>query len=212
MKKLLIQKINPVQEPKDLGNILKKGNITYQTLNEVNWSDYPYKPDVKFAIAHDGKNIYCHWIVNEQEIKAVSTKDFGEIWKDSCVEFFVAFDDSTYYNIETNCIGKMLIGTGKNRHNRGRVPKELVSKVKRWSSLGTQAIQSDEGIWELSLIIPSEVFHLNKIENLSKVVAKGNFYKCGDDLKTPHFISWNKIDSPTPDFHLPVFFGNLAFE
>ena len=55
MKKLLIQKINPVQEPKDLGNILKKGNITYQTLNEVNWSDYPYKPEVKFAIAHDGK-------------------------------------------------------------------------------------------------------------------------------------------------------------
>lgn len=36
-----------------------------------------------------------------------------------------------------------------------------------------------------------------------------NFYKCGDDLPAPYYLSWNKIIAPKPDFHYPDFFwGN----
>ena len=38
------------------------------------------------------------------------------------------------------------------------------------------------------------------------------FYKCGDKLQTPHFLSWNPIDLPKPDFHCPAFFGLLQFD
>ena len=41
---------------------------------------------------------------------------------------------------------------------------------------------------------------------------KANFYKCGDKLQTPHFLSWNRIDLPSPNFHRPDFFGTLEFE
>jgi hypothetical protein len=42
--------------------------------------------------------------------------------------------------------------------------------------------------------------------------ARGNFYKCGDSLSVPHFLSWQPIDNPTPNFHLEKFFGELDFE
>lgn len=41
---------------------------------------------------------------------------------------------------------------------------------------------------------------------------KGNFYKCGDKLQTPHFLSWSPIGLERPMFHCPAFFGTLSFE
>jgi hypothetical protein len=42
--------------------------------------------------------------------------------------------------------------------------------------------------------------------------CRANFYKCGDDLPEPHFLSWNNIIADKPDFHLPQYFGTLTFE
>jgi hypothetical protein len=39
-----------------------------------------------------------------------------------------------------------------------------------------------------------------------------NFYKCGDETPEPHFLSWNPIDLPKPNFHVPQFFGQLELE
>jgi hypothetical protein len=41
---------------------------------------------------------------------------------------------------------------------------------------------------------------------------RGNFYKCGDELSVPHFVSWTKINTPNPSFHVPECFGGLEFE
>jgi hypothetical protein len=41
---------------------------------------------------------------------------------------------------------------------------------------------------------------------------RGNFYKCGDELGVPHFVSWTKIKTDSPAFHMPEFFGGLEFE
>ncbi len=38
-----------------------------------------------------------------------------------------------------------------------------------------------------------------------------NFYKCGDKLTVPHFVTWNSIGTNKPDFHQPKFFGELYF-
>ena len=40
--------------------------------------------------------------------------------------------------------------------------------------------------------------------------AKANFYKCGDKLPVPHFLSWKPINVPAPDFHLPCFLETLS--
>jgi hypothetical protein len=44
------------------------------------------------------------------------------------------------------------------------------------------------------------------------VTWRANFYKCGDKTSHPHWLTWNPVDKPRPDFHLPQYFGTLVFE
>jgi hypothetical protein len=66
--------------------------------------------------------------------------------------------------------------------------------------------------WELTVAIPVDVFTHHEVSSLEGRKCEGNFYKCGDELEEPHFVSWTHIESPQPDFHLPQFFGSLIFE
>ena len=48
--------------------------------------------------------------------------------------------------------------------------------------------------------------------SLKGKTLRANFYKCGDKLQQMHFLSWNPIDVPKPDFHRPDFFGEVTFQ
>ncbi|MGH2565575.1 MAG: carbohydrate-binding family 9-like protein, partial [Ginsengibacter sp.] len=41
--------------------------------------------------------------------------------------------------------------------------------------------------------------------------CKVNFYKCGDKLPKPHFLTWNTVETEDPDFHAPEYFGSMEF-
>ena len=189
-----------------------EATLLFHRIDTVNWEAYPYCPDVSFRIAHNGNAIFLNYRVNESDIKAVCSEDNGKVWEDSCVEFFVSFAEGSYYNIECNCIGKLLIGKGSGRgENRMRLTKSELKKVARLSSLGDSQVENRSGDWEISLIIPKEIFY-PEIRTFNNVIARGNFYKCGDGLRTPHFLSWNPIRFEKPNFHLSEFFGELLFE
>ncbi|MDR0833533.1 MAG: hypothetical protein LBN93_05025 [Candidatus Symbiothrix sp.] len=211
---LLVKKVkNANWKASELSEAFDNANIPFQPVSYVNWPEYPYKPDVKFRIAHNGNTIFLNYQVEESDIKAVCNEDNGKVWEDSCVEFFVTFDgEPFYYNVECNCIGNVLIGAGAGRQDRKPIPAEYLNRIDRWSSLGNLPVQDKSGKWEVSLVIPKEVFMFDKLDSLAGLPAKGNFYKCGDKLKVPHFLSWNPIQSEHPDFHLPHYFGDLLFE
>jgi hypothetical protein len=213
MNNVLVRKLNDTDpEVSQLSSILDRENVPFNSVSCANWSEYPYKPDVKFRIAHNGTNILLNYRVEESDIKAVCKDDNGKVWEDSCVEFFISFNGTDYYyNIESNCIGRILVATGIDKHNRKSIPVNIVNLIDRWSSLGNLPIENKSGKWELSLIVPVDVFSINKISTFNGLHAKGNFYKCGDKLQTPHFLSWNPIENEKPDFHLPQFFGELFF-
>ena len=214
MNEVVIPKIGEqVADAADVSVLFDTYCVEQHPIDVVNWSEYPYRPAVSFRIAHNGGNILLNFKVDEDDIRAVNDKDNGSVWCDSCVEFFVNFGGD-YYNIESNCIGIILIGMGEERENRQRLGNDILSQVKRWSSLGTKAIgeaDNKSGKWEVSLIIPKSIFVNDPITDFGGMVARGNFYKCGDDLKEPHFLSWNRIDFAKPNFHLPQFFGKLKF-
>ena len=44
------------------------------------------------------------------------------------------------------------------------------------------------------------------------VIWKVNLYKCGDNTSHPHWLTWSLIDRPQPEFHVPEYFGTLAFK
>ena len=78
------------------------------------------------------------------------------------------------------------------------------------------AFEGDDGYYNfeinaMQLVIPIETFHFSTLKDLSGVDAHANFYKCGDKLKLPHFLSWKPVLSSTPDFHTPRYFGQLSF-
>ena len=52
----------------------------------------------------------------------------------------------------------------------------------------------------------------HEMADLNGKTMRANFYKCGDLLQTPHFLSWAPIDLPQPKFHCPEFFGEVTFE
>lgn len=208
MKKIIVRQIDP--------QILTTIDRSMQKINEINWvQDFPYRPDVSFSINHDCDSIFLYFEVKEETAKALRIKDNEDVWNDSCVEFFIAFEgESFYYCIEANCIGTILVSLGSNRSEREYLATDEVFKIERTSSLGTKPVSGDEEItdWNISLRIPKDIFIHSKIQSFSGMRARGNFYKCGDELKTPHFISWNRIESETPNFHLPEFFGEIEFE
>ena len=213
MKQLSIQKIirdNPGAA--DLSSFLDKSAVSFHRIDTVNWANYPYRPEAIFRIAHTGKAILLNFRINESDIKAVCDRDNGNVWEDSCVEFFISFNEDLYYNIECNCIGKILIGKGPGKQERIRLPGKMLKKVERWASLGDSPIENRSGDWEVSLVISKEIFYPDVTKTFDKIKAKGNFYKCGDCLQTPHFLSWNPIQNEIPNFHLPCFFGELLFE
>lgn len=182
------------------------------SLEFVPWPDYPYKPRVRFSITHSNDGIFLKYFVHEKFIRAAAGNINGAVWEDACVEFFVSFDETGYYNLEFNCIGTALAGFGKEKAkgNRVRLSDEIIRKIK----YGSCICNGEDGTihWELTVAIPLEVFVHHNISSLKGRKARANFYKCGDALPDPHFISWANIEAPKPNFHLPEFFGTVVFE
>lgn len=204
-----------VNDAQAVPQVLDNEGVSFQKIDIVNWKEYPYHPEAAFRIAHTADSILIHYKVTEGSVRAKYGEDNGAVWTDSCMEFFsIPAGDGVYYNMECSCIGTFLVGTGAERNNRVHAPREVMEKVSRWSSLGRTPFEERIGecTWEVALVIPYTVFFKHRITSLDGQTIKANFYKCGDELQTPHFLSWNPINIEKPDFHRPDFFGSLEFE
>ena len=200
--------------PRDVSALMDKAGVQTNVIGTINWAAFPYRPAVKFRIAHTGSTILLHYTVGERMTRAVYGDDLGQVWTDSCVEFFSSpADDGCYYNLETNCIGTVLLCRGTSREGREPAPAEALTAIGRYSTLGRKPFAEhhiDE--WQLSLVIPAKALWFgHTIDTLDGLVIGANFYKCGDKLPEPHFVSWNAIDVPQPDFHRPDHFGRVTF-
>ena len=207
-----IQKID-LANPKavDVPRILSENNVRYNNIDILNWPDkFPYKPTTSFGIAHTGKSILLHFKAKEYDVRGFITEDLGNVWTDACVEFFIAPEnDGRYYNIECNCLGKILLAVGEGRHDRKRAAHETVAQIDRWASLGGEFIGEieEETEWEVALVVPYSALFAHNIKSLDN--AKANFYKCGGTGKFTHYVSWAPISTPAPDFHRPEFFQEV---
>lgn len=215
MNKTLIIKRIDVEDPKaaDVAAILDRADIAFGKIDTVNWSEFPYRPEVEFRAAHTGTALLLNYRCTEEAVRAAASADNGPVWEDSCVEFFVSFDDKNYQNVECNCVGTILSAIGPDRDHREFVPLELLGGIDRYSSLRSGDLPVDGPVsWEVSLVIPVTTFFASGLKSFSGAKARCNFYKCGDKLPTPHFLSWNPIGVASPDFHRPEYFGNAVFE
>ncbi len=206
-------------EPADLTNDILWKNIAEIKINSNSylWKKNNYCPNVIIKMFHTENSIYLKFKVFEKKITIKHTEFGSEVWKDSCVEFFInpyPKKSEDYFNIEINALGTALIGVGKKRGNgkRYHFKKE---EVKDWEIISSvkNLITGEHGknFWDLYIKIPKSFFknRYNEYLNIKNCIA--NFYKCGDETEFVHYGAWNKIESPVPNFHLPEYFGELQF-
>jgi hypothetical protein len=183
-------------------------------INHVLWNALAYKPDVFFNIGYSGDAIFLRFSVTERDIKADCLQINDAVYNDSCVEFFVGFDnEDQYYNLEFNRLGIVLGAFGAGRFNRQSIDVSKLAAIGKQYDL--KPVQTDSGLlysWRLALTIPFTVFEHHQITRLDGCLGHCNFFKCGDGLPEPHFLSWRPVYNPVPDFHLPQFFGTIKFK
>lgn len=168
-----------------------------------------------FDISHRGTSIILKFLVREPQVRAVNTEFNSSVWEDSCVEFFISLEgDDNYYNFEFNAIGMVLGQYGAGRPNRQWISPEILAMIQTTPSLGKGVIENMEGdiSWELDVNLPVKAFCHHEVEDISRMKARANFYKCGDMLKKPHYLSWNPVLTETPEYHSPQYFRNLDFD
>ena len=183
-------------------------------IDSLNWpKQYPYHPLSSFTIAHDGKYIYIDFFTRCNYLKAENYTNNSPVSQDSCVEFFVSpKGDNHYWNFEFNCIGTINASHRTERKNPTRLTDSELAQVIRYATCGNKPFQELEGIlsWDLIVAIPLSLIEVEY--NGKPIEMKGNFYKCASGCSQPHYLSWNPIETESPDFHRQEFFGNIILD
>ncbi|SHG00090.1 Carbohydrate-binding family 9 [Mariniphaga anaerophila] len=215
MNQIFVKKIDVKKDTSfaEAENRLEWQTVTHM-IQTLNWKEFSYLPVVNFRIAHADDEILLKYYVAEKHLRARETRINGDVYKDSCVEFFISPDGKDYYNFEFSCIGTIHLGYGPGRGNRKFVDPELVKKIEIRSSLGSAPFNDKSGDfeWEMMIRIPVEVFQYSNLKSFDGLKASANFYKCGDETAVAHYVTWNPVKTENPDYHQPAFFGKLEFE
>lgn len=209
-KRIMVPFVEKLEQMSEYGleDSLKKRGVSIN-IDNAPWSDFPYKPEVTACLAASETFLFVRFHVNGLGLKAVYTNTNDPVWQDSCVEVFLAdADGQRYHNFEFNCIGTLLSSCRKARKVDVRpILEEEAGQVIRYSSVGLEPFEEKDGEHEWSLIIgiPFNIIGYNgRPEKL-----KGNFYKCANYSRWPHYLCWSRIETPAPDFHRPEDFGTI---
>lgn len=177
------------------------------TLAHMPWLA-PCAVTAKAQACHDGENLYVRMEAEEADIRATLTGPLEMVCCDSCLEFFFApqKEDERYFNFEWNPLGTLYLGFGA---QRGRRVRQIVADARE--KFCPKPFRTEKG-WGIAFRIPADFVRLYfpKFEFAGE--AAGNFYKCGDGTKTPHYLAWQRLTSDTPDYHRRQDFGRIIFE
>lgn len=137
----------------------------------------------------------------------------GKVYTDSCLEFFCNFlpeISSEYVNFEINSNGVLHCAFGSGRHDRKFVRQLVKSK-----NMPKPITIKSEDCWCIQFTITTdfikEVYN-SEISFKSGSVIFGNFYKSGECCDPIHFLTWSPVETKTPNYHSPEFFGKLIIE
>ena len=178
-----------------------------------------HHPAVQARIAYDFEAVYVTFRVEDRYVRAVAANHQGDVWRDSCAEFFfVPGTDISkgYFNLEMNCGGTMLFHFQPvPKQNVVSVRPEDVDRVTVAHSMPriVQPEMANPVTWTLEYRLPVNI--LEKYSPVAQpapgVTWRANFFKCADDSSHPHWLTWSPVDPSPLGFHRPDRFGELAF-
>lgn len=184
--------------------------LARNAVDQVCWHKLKHKLQIEFSIGYNREAMYVKFYVTENAHSATFKQHNEPVYKDSCVEFFIAIDDSgNYYNFEFNSLGACLASYGKDRHARIKLDEQLIATIETTTVWRSKLPERNLYQWEITVAFTPAVFYFNNIQHFAPDSYKANFYKCGDDLPIPHYLSWNPVTSTVVDFHQSRYFGVL---
>ena len=194
-----------------------------------------HRPQTDAKLLYDADNLYLRFRVRDQYVKAAHTAYQDHVSDDSCVEFFVMpslFNFEAvpsagspqyrgYFNIETNCIGTLLLyhiedwqRTTDGFARYTKIDQERLDGMRIVSSLRQPIVEEivTPVEWEIGYALPFCALeaYVGPLEFRRGRPWKGNFFKCGDLTSQPHWASWSPIGEEL-NFHQPAYFGALEF-
>ena len=182
----------------------------FTRLQSYHWeSDPPYRPRTYFKLGVVGEDLVAILKCYEEKPKTIYSNRDEPIYKDSCLEFFVAPIEGReeYINIETNSSGAYLSEFGKGKYDR----VFLASVTEKTPSVSTFMGEDLEGAyWGVKIALTKSFLSaLYKVdeEDIAFSVVRANFYKCGDDCDIPHYLAFSPVTTLPPGFHNPECFA-----
>lgn len=179
-----------------------------------------FRPAVEAKMMYDDGNVYVIFRVKDRFVRSVVQEYNGNVSGDSCVEFFFSPDadfPSRYFNLEVNAGGTPLIFYIIHPFtDYKKLQPEEIEEIEIAHSLPERVDPeiTDPVTWTIEYRIP--LSFLRRYSNVTRpgpgVSWRANFYKTGSQTSNPNYITWALVDYPSPNFHLPEFFGTIKFQ
>ena len=171
------------------------------------YADYPFSCESRAYVTWSDEGLQVLLCSYEEQIEVQEEKFNGEVYKDSCLEFFLQpfLEDTRFLNIEINANGVALIGIGADRDHR-----TLLETLPE--GMNISASKHKGGWWAISYIIPDRLLYKHYRRHISQgQEMRANFYKCERRIH-PHYGMWCAAIAPKPDFYQKDTFGILRIE
>lgn len=190
-------------------------------VNRIRLEGGDHRPRTQCRLLYDEQNLYGIFRVEDRYVRCVHTSFQSDVWKDSCVEFFVQPQDAEgYFNFEFNCGGALLASYVTNParvdgrlHAFAPLTAEDDKQIRRVASLPPRVEPPIAGptIWFLKFALPFALLekYAGPLGAVGGQTWRANFYKCGNETPHPHWLSWMPLAGR--NFHDPSSFGNLFF-
>lgn len=201
--------------------VREQRSYTIKTVDEnFSWNDiekapidifcwrYDYKPKTFAQLVFvEGKELVAKLTCYETDPETRCTKFGEDVYKDSCLEFFAAFNLDTpdiYVNCEMNSAGAALMSIGTNDGDTRVSVPEILGHIPEFHG----EVFDDHWCAEVRLTV-EDIKKMFNVEIKKGFKFKGNFFKCGDETKYEHYGMWCRSVAVIPQFHRPQYFGDL---
>ena len=181
-----------------------------------------HRPIARARLLHDGTTVFVLFQVKDRYVWSARTGFQCEVWKDSCVEWFVQPNlDKGYFNFEVNAGGALRVSYVEDATRiNGSLKKTTLLTANLYHQIMISHSLPDvvdpeitEPVeWTIGIGVPIGVLEcfVGQIGDCSGQQWRANFYKCADETSHPHWAAWNPI--PEKNFHRPQDFGRIVFE
>lgn len=172
-------------------------------------------PPTKALLYADSEGLHVKFKVLEKNPRAIYKNHMDRVCEDSAVELFLAFpveptqdrfkahlDINIYMNIEINANGACYAKYGRHRKNRTALSDSDLASLNIKSNI-------EESMWTVEFTVPRAL--VSGICSFDPFAADSmfafNIYKISESKDIEHYASFSKVESETPNFHLPESFA-----